>query len=200
MGSMSTAWIISDPHFGHGIASRERGFTSPAEHDRWLLDLCSRRFQPGDDVWWLGDIAFDGWRDRLPNTIGAMPAQSHHLVLGNHDRPHPLNRNGHAYAAEYLQWFSTVQMAAKLRWEGREVVLSHFPYDGDHTREERYDEWRMRDRGITLIHGHTHSAEKFSRSKSGTLQIHAGVDAWRAPVALSTLLLEAEAWIKARSM
>jgi calcineurin-like phosphoesterase family protein len=40
-------------------------------------------------------------------------------------------------------------------------------------------ESRLPDHGAVLIHGHTHSTgSPVSRSKSGTLQILVGVDAW----------------------
>ena len=42
-----------------------------------------------------------------------------------------------------------------------------------------FSEWRVRDMGTTpLIHGHTHSATKYSLSDMGTPQLHVGLDAW----------------------
>lgn len=190
-----TTWLISDPHFGHSLAARDRGFESPEEHDRWLLSKCARMLQTRDEVWWLGDIAFAGWRDRLPNTVGSLPG-THHLVLGNHDRAHPLNSRGHAYLEEtrVLGGFATVQTAARLSIGGQSIMLSHFPYDDpgngspDGWQVDRYAEWRLVDTGRTLIHGHTHSREKVSHSLLGTLQLHAGVDAWSGPVSLGEVL------------
>jgi len=191
---MAETWLISDPHFGHHIAAAERGFGTTEDHDRWLVDQCRRRFHPTDTIWWLGDIAFDGWQARLADTIDYLPGH-HHLILGNHDRAHPCNRNASAHLDRYRARFETVQLAASIRWEGRELLLSHFPYDGDHTDDERYQQWRLRDFGATLIHGHTHAPEKFSRSRKGTVQIHVGVDAWRRPVRLGELIRSAEAWV-----
>ena len=184
---MAETWVISDPHFGHERVAKLRGFESSVEHDQNLLRTCRRRFNEGDTVWWLGDIAFNGWRDRIPVTVSTLPGE-HHLILGNHDRAHPLNSRGHLYAFEFLRWFSTVQLAARVSWNGQGAMLSHFPYSGDHTKEERYNEWRLPDCGKTLIHGHTHSKNVVSWSTKETLQLHAGVDTWEGPVPLSELL------------
>jgi calcineurin-like phosphoesterase family protein len=44
-------------------------------------------------------------------------------------------------------------------------------------------QWRLRDEGKYLIHGHLHSAEKFNGR-----EIHVGVDAWDfTPVPLETI-------------
>jgi calcineurin-like phosphoesterase family protein len=59
------------------------------------------------------------------------------------------------------------------------AYYSHFPYTGDSQAESRYDKYRALDEdGTPIIHGHTHSSEKVSRTDKGTLQIHVGVDAW----------------------
>ena len=58
------------------------------------------------------------------------------------------------------------------------INIIHYNDDGDHTEEERYDQFRLRDLGTTLLHGHTHSDQRVSRSSNGTLQIHVGLDAW----------------------
>jgi calcineurin-like phosphoesterase family protein len=61
----------------------------------------------------------------------------------------------------------------------RFVNLSHFPYIGDsHDSNDRWGEYRLKDYGTTILHGHTHSKKKISRSSRGTLQINVGVDAW----------------------
>ena len=184
---MAETWVIADPHFGHEMVAGLRGFSSSVAHDRNLVTTCARKFKDGDTIWWLGDIAFNGWKDRLPITVGALPG-IHHLILGNHDRAHPLNSRGHMYSAEFLTVFATVQLAARVSWNGVGAMLSHFPYSGDHTKEARYNEWRLPDCGKTLIHGHTHSKEFVSYSTQGTIQLHAGVVTWEGPVTLADLL------------
>ena len=78
--------------------------------------------------------------------------------------------------------------------------LSHFPYTGDHTETDRHTEYRLRDRNLPLLHGHTHSPNRLSRGRprglgipgvipwDGPLQIHVGVDAWNmTPVNLTEI-------------
>lgn len=55
----------------------------------------------------------------------------------------------------------------------RHVVLSHFPYTGDHTAEDRLDAWRLKDAGLWLLHGHTHDRAQ----RVHGLQIHVGIEA-----------------------
>ena len=174
-------WFLADPHAGHSLAARERGFGDDVEaHDAWIRQMLRRltTAYPGAVLFLLGDLAFAGWRDRLWNF--AVPGLEVHVILGNHDRPHPLNRNGRGYLAEYMSVFRSVQLFDQVR----EFSLSHFPYDGDNTEDERFAKWRLRDGGRPLLHGHTHSKQKVSLSAKGTLQIHVGVDAWRRPVSL----------------
>jgi len=63
--------------------------------------------------------------------------------------------------------------------DGTVVRLCHFPYVGDSHENDRYADKRPVDTGVVLLHGHTHSSNRVSRSKKGTLQIHVGVDAWK---------------------
>ena len=65
------------------------------------------------------------------------------------------------------------------------VLLSHFPYAGDSHDEDRYAQFRLRDEGIPLLHGHESFRER--RTKHGTWHINVGVDWWDyAPVAAET--------------
>ena len=61
--------------------------------------------------------------------------------------------------------------------------LSHFPYDGDFHDGDRYTEFRLEDKGVPLIHGHVHTTDQATVSKSGTPMFHVGWDAWYEPVA-----------------
>jgi calcineurin-like phosphoesterase family protein len=57
-------------------------------------------------------------------------------------------------------------------------MLSHFPYKGDHKPGDRYPEWRLRDEGLPLLHGHVHSAFLISGR-----QYNVGVDFGNTPLA-----------------
>lgn len=170
-------WFVSDTHFGHKLAAKDRGFEHVEAHDAVLLRTFMRTFQENDDVWWLGDLAFDGWQHRI-ELWDHIPGR-HHLVLGNHDRAHPLHSQGQNYQPHYHPYFSSVQIAARVSYDGAGALLSHFPYDGDHgDLRDRFSEWRLKDTGKPLIHGHTHGKEQLTYSSAGTPQVHVGLDAW----------------------
>jgi calcineurin-like phosphoesterase family protein len=76
-----------------------------------------------------------------------------------------------------------VQLHARRSINGVRVLVSHFPYAGDHTDEARYDQWRLPDYDLPIIHGHTHSSDILSYSPRGTPQINV---AWEATKGLVT--------------
>lgn len=87
--------FTADLHLGHRVAARERGFGDDVQaHDNWVFDGIYRWARENRDgtLFVLGDVAFDGWRDRLYGL--ATVSATLHLIAGNHDRCHPLNRNG----------------------------------------------------------------------------------------------------------
>src|SRR5690606_8522532 len=61
---------------------------------------------------------------------------------------------------------------------GRDFLLSHFPYQGDHTDEPRYRQWRLPNLGEALLHGHTHRADQGVHQETFALEGHVGLDAW----------------------
>lgn len=174
---MSSTWFTSDLHLGHTFVAGLRGYATPADHDAALAHRWCRQVTEVDEVWVLGDVAMGGWRDRL-GWFAGVPGRKH-LVLGNHDRAHPLNTRGHEYLAEFATVFATVQTAAAVSLGGGapKVLASHFPYAGDRG-PDRYSEWRLRDEGRPLIHGHTHGTEQLTFTEKGTPQVHVGLDAW----------------------
>lgn len=189
---MGAIWLTSDTHFGHQKVAELRGFDSVEAHDRTILHNLSK-IPSGDVLWHLGDVAMGGWKDTiLP--LRTLPFDIH-AVLGNHDRPHPSMSSAHNHLAEFqtLGGFKSVQTMATIRFNGEDFLLSHFPYSGDTDgrMEERFTQYRLRDEGKILIHGHTHSSYKWSSTAQGTSQIHVGLDAWNLkPVRLADVLRE----------
>lgn len=189
---MSNVWLTSDLHIGHRkiaeIRSRamdlndvilDRYGTQP--HDETLAMHWDESVGNDDVVWVLGDISSGTrmaqfgaleWIKRRPGIK--------HLIAGNHDSVHPLHRDSHKWFPAYMDVFDSVQMAAKRRvglatGSHVTVLLSHFPYAGDHLGVDRYPEWRLRDAGHYILHGHTHGDAIDSWHPK---QIHVGLDAW----------------------
>lgn len=50
-------------------------------------------------------------------------------------------------------------ISSVIRSGGIEFVVSQFPYEGDHTPVDLDVQWRLRDDGAILVHGHTASTE-----------------------------------------
>jgi calcineurin-like phosphoesterase family protein len=182
---MANVFFTSDLHLGHDRVARIRGFDNTFQHDTALAEVWKFHVRPDDHVWVLGDLAASSPTYAL-GVLSHMPGIKH-LVLGNHDRAHPMHRDAYRQQRQYLDVFASVQSAARRRIQGREVLLSHFPYDRDRDTF-RYAQWRLRDEGVALLHGHTHGTERLTLSARSTPEIHVGVDAWNmAPVPLATV-------------
>lgn len=188
---MANVYFTSDLHWGHRLVAEHRGFTFAGEpdtpsHDAALEDRWRSTVRPDDQVWVLGDLAVSSPRHAL-EIMASLPGHKH-LVWGNHDAGHPMHRSAFRQQRRYLDVFESVQASARRRIEGREVLLSHYPYSGDHTEGDRDTQWRLRDLGVPLLHGHVHSIVRVSLTGRGTLQIHIGVDAWGlAPASLEAV-------------
>ena len=184
-------FFTSDTHFGHVFVGSIRGFDNVNEHDETIISNINKVVRPDDTLFILGDIVMGGWRDNAPIVKRLNGAK--HCILGNHDRPAPNNSNGYSYSEEFrtLCGFESVSTMARINVNGMGWMLSHYPYDnapGDAENLNEFDQYRLRDTGRTLLHGHTHSNEQVSVSLAGTKQIHVGLDAWGLkPVSLGTV-------------
>lgn len=178
-----TDWFTADLHFGHAKPAEVRGFARVDDHDGVLAGNLRDALNPGDRLFVLGDIssgipeAEDRALALLAEVRDATGARLH-LVAGNHDAVHPMHARALSGHARYLRTFDTVASAMTLKIDGVGAVVSHFPYEGDHTGSDRHVQWRSRDEGAPVIHGHTHAVDKLSWSASGSLQICVSLDAW----------------------
>lgn len=177
-----SVWFTSDLHLGHRFVAGLRGFATSADHDERIADEWASAVRKEDTVWVLGDLALGGL-DAALALVASLPGRKH-LVAGNHDACHPMHRRAHVAQRRYLAAFDSVQAFARRRVNGVEVLLSHFPYAEDHAEAPRYSQYRLRDKGRWLLHGHTHS----DHITTGPREVHVGVDAWNLrPVPESAL-------------
>lgn len=165
-------WFSSDTHLCHAMVAKLRGFASSDEHDEEVIDRWNKLVHPDDMVWHLGDVGL-GNETRVLEQAGRLNGVKH-LIAGNHDPCWPGHRDARKHQRRWLEVFQSVQAFAKTRVDGRTALLSHFPYDGDHTAEDRHVQFRLRDEGEWLIHGHTHQPD----TVDGPRSVHAGLDAW----------------------
>lgn len=172
-------WFTSDNHFFHKnvIQYCGRPFASLEEMHTEMIRRWNLIVKSDDEIYILGDFCFGGatkWKDTVSQLTGRK-----FLVMGNHDwknlKPHRAQEFG----------FEWVGNDAVLKTdELGDILLSHFPYRGDHTEEDRYLKHRPEDRGGWLFHGHVHCSWKI-RDR----QVNVGVDQWAfTPVSFPELL------------
>lgn len=178
-------WFSSDLHFGHKNILRycpNRAVASVDEMNARIVKNFHAVMAPDDILVLLGDVAL-GDRTESLKYVGALPGAQKILRIGNHDAVFAAEKPARQerFMPLYEEQFDLVVPNGTTFYVnvGPYVVkTSHFPYDGDSHDGDRYDEYREEDDGMIILHGHTHSTEKISRSKKGSLQIHVGVDAW----------------------
>lgn len=188
---MSNVLYTSDIHIGHKKVSEIRGFSTTEEHDAWLADLWDSTVCMRDTVYILGDISINGGQHAL-DWIAERPGAKI-LVAGNHDPVHPGMRTAVGKLAHWNQYFHAIVPFSRRRLEGMNFLLSHFPYLGTGAErpgedEVRFEQYRLPDLGLPLLHGHTHIEERFHVSDAGTPQMHVGIDAWKSLVPEKTVL------------
>lgn len=202
-----TNWYTSDLHLMHRLVAGKRGFwrdwggepcecdwtpnligmphrdhcpylpqPDTAAHDAALIANWNSVVAPQDTVWVLGDLTLRN-PDDIWDKIDRMRGWKR-LVLGNHDAAFAGSRGSWKHQRSYLEHFESVHDYASVRLEGQQVMLSHFPLNGDgEGKPDRCAPYRLRDEGMPVVHGHTHRSGQLSRSDRGTLQIHVGLDA-----------------------
>lgn len=186
-------WFTSDTHFGHRriIELSNRPFKDITHMNEMIVRNWNKVVDHEDTVFHLGDVALGPIHDSLSYIRRLNGTKI--LVLGNHDRPFMVKEKGQEKVDEWTQvyrdnGFAEVAQHWAIFADGVAAHMSHFPYDGDSHDGDRFEDERLPDDGMILIHGHTHKDEVVSRSKKGTLQIHVGVDAWDfRPVSLSQI-------------
>lgn len=190
-------FFTSDHHYGHRMVAGLRGFEVTDDdvraHDN-VLDHNYREIVGKDDlVYFLGDLTLQGSTriayalDRVAQLPGTKV-----FISGNHDMVHPgiERKESRKYLRRYMDVFDGVFQFMRVKVFGTDVLLSHFPYQGDHGHD-RYVEYRLQDTGIPLLHGHTHKADVISHTDKGTLQYHVGLDAHGLFPVLAERVLEA---------
>lgn len=172
-----TVYFTSDLHIGHRFVANLRGFESVAEHDDTIMSCHLSKLRADDVLWVLGDLAMGrASQDYVLESLKWMPFRRR-LVMGNHDPVHPMHRDAWKHAPRFGTVFEFVAPFARVALpSGRRILLSHFPYAGDTASrdEDRYTQYRLRDEGALLAHGHTHSANRITSER----EVHVGWDAW----------------------
>jgi calcineurin-like phosphoesterase family protein len=180
-----SVFFTSDTHFSHASMVQKSWrprFTSVAEMNDCMITRWNETVRRDDSVWHLGDWAMGNFQAGL-HMCSKLNGKIH-LIPGNHDRCHPAYRDSYKYQSAYFNaGFASVQAFARKNIGGQQVLLSHLPYKGDRHDAERFDQYRLKDQGLWLLHGHVHEAWKIQGK-----QINVGVDQWDFyPVSLDVI-------------
>jgi len=167
-----TVWYTSDLHFGHQLVAGERGFGSPSAHDLKLISNWNKLVADDDLVWVLGDISI---RPQFLHSVRFLSGRKQ-LITGNHDQVFPMHRDAYKHQPEWLKYFESIQPFARRKAAGVEFLMSHFPYSADSKDVVRFSQYRLKDEGMLLVHGHLHVPEKVHPDRPR--QVHVGLDAW----------------------
>ena len=139
-----TVWYTSDPHFGHRLVARHRGFGEDTDaHDAEIIERWNGVVQDVDIVYVLGDLSISA-PTRALAILSELPGRKR-LISGNHDACWPAHQSAprslHKYG--YFDVFEWVSPFGKRKIAGEEVLLSHFPYGPKiSTGEWLPGEWR----------------------------------------------------------
>lgn len=185
---MSTKFYTADTHFLHAAMPASgkgwRPFATVEEMNELFIERWNSVVTKRDIVYHLGDVGVGRDHDIL-ECVRRLNGTKR-LILGNHDAPFPGNGK---YSTHTRRWtepglFESLASFATGKIDRTPVMLSHFPYEGDHTGEDRFDQFRLRDNGAVLLHGHVHGAWA-----DKDRQINVGVDVrdWR-PVAIDEVV------------
>ena len=193
---MSRMYFTADLHLGDELVARNRGYSNVHDYDDMIVETVISTVLEDSTLWILGDLM--GWSSRREHALSLLQHVQFetgvimHLVPGNHDTCHPMHRHAHKEQSKYFGVFTSVLPFAKIRHNRGDVLLSHFPYKGDHTVEQRFNQWRLRDYGLPLIHGHTHQPTPTDVTRPN--QVCVSWDAWGRPAKLHEVmaLLEAD--------
>jgi calcineurin-like phosphoesterase family protein len=178
-------FFTSDPHYGHEniLTYENRPFKDIYEMNDELIRRWNSVVKDGDLVYVLGDLTLEHPRDI--KFIKQLKGNKI-LIYGNHDSTKFKNRYKDLGFLDCLY-------EVKMKIAGQTVILNHFPYRFNFfknlfyqkilRRKVKYYNDRPSNKGLFLLHGHTHSEKK-----SNGRMIHVGVDAWNFyPVHISMI-------------
>lgn len=158
-------FYTSDPHLGHTAQSFRRGFATSEEWDGYWASYWRDTVRDSDTVYILGDLAMSAsGYIRACGIIAGLPGRKY-LVFGNHDAAHPQHsKQRPSVVSATRATFVDAQPFFRRKANGHELLMSHYPYesfgDGIDRPGSRFNQFRLPDMGLPLLHGHTHGTEQ----------------------------------------
>lgn len=185
-------FFTSDHHFGHQnvIAYCSRPFATTDEMNEYMVKVWNETVRPEDIVYYVGDFSLS--KTMMQLYLPRLNGLKKYLVAGNHDHCHPVHYKKEAKGERMRELytasgFDDIWLDLGFQFvTGPRFRVCHFPYGGDDPKNERtyLDQYRPKDNGEWLIHGHVH--EKW---KVRDRQINVGVDVWNfRPVSIDDIV------------
>lgn len=182
-------FFTSDLHFGHAnvIKFCNRPFKNVTDMNKHIIDKWNKQVKSQDIVYLLGDIFWNTVpKKEVRETIEKLNGNIH-LIIGNHDRL--------TVTQAINLGFKSACYEQQIKIKKNRAILSHYPYKytkfqsfiayikrGFKKSKVRNLHLRPENRGLLLLHGHTHSTEKVCNN-----MIHVGWDAWNRLVSLADI-------------
>ena len=181
-------YFTADLHLGHKniLGYCKRPFATIEEHDEAILQNIADTVCPLDALFILGDLAFADI-SRYQDAIRDIDCYKV-LIAGNHDKIWCGSATKH-YAKHYQSYakcgFDAIDDGdpadpwmmkyESLGWGAhRDVVLHHFPSEGDSHPTDRYREYRVNDHAESpILCGHVHDSW-LTKGRN----VNVGVDVW----------------------
>ena len=186
-------WFSSDHHFYHSNVIRycSRPYRSIEEMNADLVQKWNEVVMPEDTVYYLGDFAL---AHRAVEVYTPLLNGTKHLIMGNHDFPHPAHPRGRKQGVKWKQLYldygwNSVELTKTMEIGGELVHLNHLPYTASHPRAKynMYESPETR----PLICGHVHEKWKIKISGNKYLMYNVGVDVHNMyPVSIDTVAKE----------
>lgn len=172
---MKRRFITADPHFGHRLLTRLRGFETVEEHDDFLVNRFNEVLSKNSTLIILGDASMSlKGLEPLSRLKGRLE-----LIAGNHDQV--WHRRGKSrdirkalrMVPKYSEYFHDIYTSGVVATEvnGQKVILSHLPVEGDHQKTDRYHDRRPLQGDLPVLSGHVHDAWRIKGR-----QLNVGVD------------------------
>lgn len=190
-------YFSSDTHYYHEnvIKYCSRPFSNVEEMNKAMFNNWNEIVKPEDIVYFLGDFSMAA---RSAEVFTPKLNGTKHLIHGNHDFTHPYHKksrkpeNQKEWISKYKSWgWETIQDELILEHNGIKLRLHHMPYPfiGEGSWEDKYKNYRPKDDGTVLLHGHIHDKGFIQKSQSGTLMINVGVDVFDfKPVSIDRIM------------
>jgi calcineurin-like phosphoesterase family protein len=159
----------SDLHLGHKniIDYCKRQFLDKEDMTQKITAYLLSVLKDGDELVVVGDVALNPkFAHQLGEALSKLGVTLT-LIMGNHDSCFPQKGKEMHASNQRGKFYQSGWKNIHLHWEtklkdGTHVLVSHLPYDSEDGKkyDQRYIDYRPKDKGSYLIHGHLHGKYK----------------------------------------